>query len=173
MPASISVANQVVIWPLAAGAQRGVQLAAIQGVAPSFGVELRPLVVRDAGEIEPAISAFARGSNGGLIVTIGTLAQAQRDLIITLAARHKLLTVYGNRFSIINGGGLISYGPDFIDQYRRAAGYVDRILKGEKPGDLPVQRPTKVRFVVNLKTAKALGLELSPTLVGTADEVIE
>ncbi|MGZ3358185.1 MAG: hypothetical protein ACXU84_02535 [Xanthobacteraceae bacterium] len=110
MPASISVANQMVIWPLAAGAQHGVQLAAIQGVAPSFGVELRPLVVRDAGEIEPAISAFARGSNGGLIVTIGTLAQAHRDLIITLAARHRLSAVYPFRM-FVTSGGLTSYGP--------------------------------------------------------------
>jgi putative ABC transport system substrate-binding protein len=148
------------------------QLAAIQGVAPSFGVELSPLVVRDAGEIEPAITAFARGSNGGLIVTIGTLAQAHRDLIITLAARHRLPAIYP--FSMfVTGGGLISYGPDPVDQFRRAAGYVNRILKGDKPADLPVQQPTKVELVINLKTAKALGIEVSPMLLARADEVID
>jgi putative tryptophan/tyrosine transport system substrate-binding protein len=148
------------------------QLAAIQGVAPSFGVELTPLVVRDPGEIEPAFAAFGRGLNGGLIVTIGTLAQAHRDLIITLAARHRLVAVYPFRMFVTNGG-LISYGPDPADQFRRAAGYVDRILKGEKPAELPVQQPTKVELVINLKTAKALGLEVPPTLLARADEVIE
>ena len=148
------------------------QLAAIQGVAPSFGAELSPLVVRDAGEIEPAIAAFVRGSNGGLIVTIGTLAQTHRDLIITLAARYRLPAVYPFRH-FVAGGGLISYGSESIDVWRRAAGYVDRILKGEKPADLPVQQPTKVELVINLKTAKALGLEVPPTLLARADEVIE
>jgi putative ABC transport system substrate-binding protein len=148
------------------------QLAAIQGVAPSFGVELTPLVVRDPGEIEPAFAAFGRGLNGGLIVTIGTLAQAHRDLIITLAARHRLVAVYPFRMFVTNGG-LISYGPDPADQFRRAAGYVDRILKGEKPAELPVQQPTKVELVINLKTARALGLDVPQTLLSTADEVIE
>ena len=148
------------------------QFAAIQGVAPSFGVELIPLVVRDAGEIEPAIAGFARGSNGGLIVTTGTLAQAHRDLIITLAARYRLPAVYPFRH-FVTGGGLISYGSDSVDLWRRAAGYVDRILKGEKPADLPVQQPTKVELVINRKTAKALGLEIPPTLLALADEVIE
>ncbi len=148
------------------------QLAAIQGVAPSFGVELSPLVVRDDSEIEPAVAAFARGSNGGLIVTIGTLAQAHRDLIVTLAARHRLSAVYPFRM-FVTGGGLISYGPDPVDQFRRAAGYVDRILKGEKPAELPVQQPTKVELAINLKAAKALGLEVPPMLLARADEVIE
>ena len=134
------------------------QLGAIQSVAPSFGVELSPVDVRDAGEIERAVTAFARGSNGGLIVTASGLAIVHRELIITLAARHKLPAVYSSRF-FVTGGGLISYGPDSIDPHRRAAGYVDRILKGEKPADLPVQAPTKYELVINLKTAKALGLD--------------
>jgi putative ABC transport system substrate-binding protein len=128
--------------------------------------------VRDPGEIERAVAAFARSSNGGLIVTASALAVVHRDLIVTLAARHKLPTIYYERFFVI-GGGLISYGPNFLDQYRRAAGYVDRILKGEKPGDLPVQAPTKYELVINLNTAKALGLDVSPTLLARADEVIE
>ena len=148
------------------------QLAAIQGVAPSFGVELTPLVVRDAREIDSAIAAFARDSNDGLIVSIGTLAQAHRDLIITLAAQHRLATVYPFRM-FVTSGGLISYGPDPADQFRRAAGYVDRILKGEKPADLPVQQPTKVELVINMKTAKALGIEVPPMVLARADEVIE
>jgi putative tryptophan/tyrosine transport system substrate-binding protein len=126
------------------------QLAAIQSVAPSFGVELRPLVVSDAREIEPAITTFASGSSGGLIVTIGTLAQSHRDRIIALAARHLLPTVYPFRV-FANAGGLVSLGPDPVDQFRSAAGYVDRILKGEKPADLPVQQPTKLELVINLK----------------------
>ena len=134
------------------------QFAAIQAVAPSFGVEVSPIDVRDAGEIERAVTAFAREPNGGLIVTASALAIVHRDLIITLAARHRLPAVYPYRF-FVTGGGLISYGPDPIDQYRRAAGYVDRILKGEKPADLPVQAPTKYELVINLKTAKALGLD--------------
>ena len=140
------------------------QFAAIQSVAPSFGVEVSPINVRDAGEIERAVTAFARASNGGLIVTASALAVVHRDLIITLAARHKLPAVYFERF-FVTGGGLISYGADLVDQYRRAAGYVDRILKGEKPADLPVQAPTKYELVINLKTAKALGLTVPPTLL--------
>ena len=134
------------------------QFGVIQAVAPSFGVEVSPVNVRDAGEIERAVTAFARSRNGGLIVTASALAAVHRDLIITLAARHKLPAVYPERF-FVTAGGLISYGPDQIDQYRRAAGYVDRILKGEKPADLPVQAPTKYELVINLKTAKALGLD--------------
>ena len=134
------------------------QFAAIQSVAPSLGVEVSPVNVRDAGEIERAVTAFARSANGGLIVTGSALAPVHRDLIITLAARHRLPAVYLERF-FVAGGGLISYGPEFVDQYRRAASYVDRILKGEKPADLPVQAPTKYELVINLKTAKALGLE--------------
>jgi putative ABC transport system substrate-binding protein len=150
-------------------------LAAIQTVAPSLGVELTPVGVRDAGEIERAITAFARGSNGGLILVGPTSSvQRYRDLIIALAARHRLPAIYpGGGRLYVTGGGLISYGPDPIDQYRRAAGYVDRILKGEKPADLPVQQPTKFELAVNLKTAKALGLEIPPTLLARADEVIE
>jgi putative ABC transport system substrate-binding protein len=128
--------------------------------------------VHDATEIERAIVAFARSSNGGLILTASALAVLHRDLIIALAARHKLPAVYTRRLFVANGG-LISYGADFTDQYRRAAGYVDRILKGEKPSDLPVQAPTKYEPVINLKTAKALGLEIPPTLLARADEVIE
>ena len=148
------------------------QFAAIQAVAPSLGVELSPVDVRDAPEIERAVTAFARSSNGGLIVTPSAVASRHRDLIATLAARHRLPAVYGARHYAA-AGGLISYGPDLIDQYRRAAGYVDRILKGEKPADLPVQAPTKYELVINLKTAKALGLDVPPTLLARADEVIE
>ena len=148
------------------------QFAVIQSVAPSVGVEVSPINVRDAGEIERAVTAFARSANGGLIVTASALAIVHRDLIIALAARHKLPAVYFERF-FVTGGGLISYGPDFVDQFRRAAGYVDRILKGEKPADLPVQAPTKYELVINLKTAKALGLDVPPTLLARADEVIE
>jgi ABC-type uncharacterized transport system substrate-binding protein len=148
------------------------QFAAIQSVAPSFGVELSPIDVRDAGEIERDITAFARSSNGGLIVPAGPLAALHRELIITLAARHRLLTVYPTRF-FATGGGLISYGPNTIDPFRGAAGYVDRILKGENPADLPVQAPTKIELVINLKTAKALGLEVPATVLARADEVIE
>jgi putative tryptophan/tyrosine transport system substrate-binding protein len=145
---------------------------ALQTAAPSLGVELRPLGVRDAGEIERAITAFARSPNGGLIVTGSTLASVHRDLIVTLAARHRLPTVYFARYFVV-GGGLISYGPGLIDQYRDAAGYVDRILKGEKPADLPVQAPTKYELLINVKTAKALGLTVPDTLLARADEVIE
>ena len=128
--------------------------------------------MRDAGEIERAVAAFARSSNGGLIVTASGGAAVHRDLIVTLAARHKLPAVYFERL-FVDAGGLISYGADFVDQYRRAAGYVDRILKGEKPADLPVQAPTKYETVINLKTAKALGLDVPPMLLARADEVIE
>ena len=145
--------------------------SAIQGAAPSFGVEVSPVSVRDAGEIERAIAAFARSPNGGLIVT-PTAVSAHRDLIIALAAQYKLPAVYTISY-MVTGGGLISYGPDLVDQFRQAAGYVDRILKGEKPADLPVQAPTKYELMINLKTAKALGLEVPPTLLARADEVIE
>jgi putative ABC transport system substrate-binding protein len=148
------------------------QFAAIQSVAPSFGVELNPIDTRQSDEIEHDVAAFAHGSNGGLIVVTGTSAIAHRDLIIALAARHRLPAVYPFRYYVA-GGGLISYGPDAIDEYRRAAGYVDRILKGEKPADLPVQAPTKYELVVNLKTAKALGLDVPTALLARADEVIE
>ena len=148
------------------------QFGVIQSVAPSLGVEVSPVNMRDAGEIERAIAAFARSDSGGLILTGSALAEFHRDLIVTLAARHKLPAVYFNRF-FVGAGGLISYGADLIDQYRSAAGYVDRILKGEKPADLPVQAPTKYELVINLKTAKALGIDIPPTLLARADEVIE
>jgi putative tryptophan/tyrosine transport system substrate-binding protein len=148
------------------------QFGALQSAASSLGVEVSPVNVRDAGEIERAVAAFARSSNGGLIVTASALAVVNRDLLITLAARHKLPAVYYRRL-FVAGGGLISYGPDIVDQFRRAAGYVDRILKGEKPADLPVQAPTKYELAINLKTAKALGLNVRPTLLARADEVIE
>ena len=142
------------------------QFAAIQAVAPSLRVEVNPVNMRDAGEIERAVAAFARSPNGGLIVTASGSAIRHRDLIITLAARYKLPAVYFERF-FVAAGGLISYGPDCLDQYRHAAGYVDRILKGEKPADLPVQAPTKYELVINLKTAKALGLTVPPSLLAT------
>jgi putative ABC transport system substrate-binding protein len=148
------------------------EFGSIQSVAPSVGVEVSPVNVRDAGEIERAITAFTRSSNGGLIVTSSALAIVHRNLIVTLAARHRLPAVYGNRF-FVTSGGLIAYGPDSIDPYRRAAGYADRILRGEKPADLPVQAPTKYELVINLKTARALGLEVPPMLLARADEVIE
>jgi len=154
---------------IAAGAG---QLGAMQSVAPSLGIELRPISVRDDGEIERAVTAFAREANGGLIVTAGAGVAAKRALIIKLAARHRLPAVYPFRYYVA-GGGLLSYGTHNIDQYRRAAGYVDRILKGEKPADLPVQAPVKYELVVNLKTAKALGLELPASVLARADEVIE
>jgi putative ABC transport system substrate-binding protein len=146
--------------------------AAIQAMAPSLRVEVNPINVRDAGEIERAVAAFARSSNGGLIVTPSAPAFVHRDLIIMLAARHKLPAVYNER-SFIAAGGLVSYGPNEVDQYRQAAGYVDRILKGEKPADLPVQTPTRYELVLNLKTAKALGLDVPATVLARADEVIE
>jgi putative ABC transport system substrate-binding protein len=148
------------------------QFGAIQIVAPSLGVELSPVDLRDAGEIERALTAFAGGPNGGLIVTGNAAAIGHRNLIAALAARHRLPAVYPSRF-YANDGGLVAYGPDSIDQFRRAAGYVDRILKGDKPADLPVQAPTKYELVINLKTAKTLGLEIPPSLLARADEVIE
>ena len=148
------------------------QFAVIQSVAPSVGVEVTAMNMRDAGEIERAITAFARSPNGGLIVTSSGLALAHRELIIALAAQHKLLAVYYRRY-YVDKGGLVSYGYDIVQQFRGAAGYVDRILKGEKPADLPVQQVTKIELVINLKTAKALGLTIPETLLATADEVIQ
>jgi putative ABC transport system substrate-binding protein len=148
------------------------QWGALQAVAPSFGIELSPVNVREPGEIERGTMAFARSSNSGLIVTASALAAVHRDLIVGLAALHKLPAVYYER-TFVAAGGLISYGPDFVDQYRQAAGYVDRILKGEKAADLPVQAPTKYELVINLKTARTLGLEVPPMLLARADEVIE
>jgi putative ABC transport system substrate-binding protein len=148
------------------------QFAAVQAVAASLRVEVNPVNTRDAGEIERGVAAFARSSNGGLIVTAAAAIALHRDLIITLAARHKLPAVYSGRSFAVRGG-LVSYGIDQLDQYRKAAGYVDRILRGAKPADLPVQAPTKFELVINLKTAKALGLTIPETLLATADEVIQ
>jgi putative tryptophan/tyrosine transport system substrate-binding protein len=148
------------------------QFGAIQSAAPSLRVETSPVNVRDVGEIERDITAFARSSNGSVIVTASPEASHHRDLIVALAARHRLPAIYASQY-FVTDGGLISYGPDLIDQYRRAAGYVDRILKGEKPADLPVQAPTRYELVINLKTAKALGLDVPPMLLARADEVIE
>jgi putative tryptophan/tyrosine transport system substrate-binding protein len=148
------------------------QFAAVQTAAPSLGIEITPVNMHRAGEIENDIATFARSANGGLVVTGSPLAVLHRNLIIALAARHKLPAVYFEREFAVDGG-LISYGPNFVEQYRFAAGYVDRILKGEKPADLPVQAPTKYELVINLKTAKALGLTVSPTLLARADKVIE
>jgi putative tryptophan/tyrosine transport system substrate-binding protein len=148
------------------------QFAAIQSIAPSHGVDLTPMNVRDASEIERAIAAFAQTPNGGVIVTGSALAAAHRDLLVALMAQHKLPAIYSDRL-FVAAGGLISYGSDNIDQYRAAAGYVDRILKGEKPADLPVQAPTKYEMVINLKTAKALGLEIPAPVIARADDVIE
>jgi putative tryptophan/tyrosine transport system substrate-binding protein len=148
------------------------QFAVIQSVAPSVGVDVSPINVRNADEIERAVTAFARTANGGLIVTASGSAAVHRKLIISLAARHRLPTVYYRRLYVTDGG-LISYGADFIDQYRRAAGYVDRVFKGEKPADLPVQTPTKYELVINLKTEKALGLTIPPSVLARADKVIE
>jgi putative ABC transport system substrate-binding protein len=148
------------------------QFGAVQAAAPSLGVELSPVDVHDDREIERAVTAFARSPNGGLIVTAAPLATRHRDLIIALAARHRLPAVYASRV-FVSAGGLICYGPDLIDQYRRAAGYVDRILKGENPADLPVQAPNKYELAINLKTAQALGLTVPPTVLARADEVIE
>jgi putative tryptophan/tyrosine transport system substrate-binding protein len=165
------VTRAAVLWDPAITAGIG-QFAVIQSVASSVGVEVRAVNVRDTTEIERAIAAFARAANGGLVVTGSALAAIHRELIITLAARHKLPAVYFHRAFVVVGG-LISYGANFIDQYRQAAGYVDRILKGEKPADLPVQAPTKYELVINLKPAKALGITVPPSILARADEVIE
>lgn len=164
--------TRVAVLRNAATASGPGQFGVIQAVAPSFRVEVSPVNVSDASEIERAVATFARAPAGGLIVTASPAAQSHRDLIVALAARHKLPAIYNERY-FVAAGGLISYGADRIDQYRRAAGYVDRILKGEKPADLPVQAPTKYELVINLKTAKALGLEVAPTMLARADEVIE
>ncbi len=148
------------------------QFAIIQSVAPSVRVDVTPIDVRDAAEIERAVSAFAQSANGGLIATVSPSSVVHRNLIITLAARYKLPAVYATRV-FVAAGGLISYGPNFTDEFRRAAGYVDRILKGEKPGDLPVQAPNKYELIINLKTAKALGLTVPQSILARADEVIE
>ena len=148
------------------------QWGAIQSAAPSLGLAVSPVNVRDANEIERGITAFARKPNGGLIVSGSSLVVTHRNLVIALAARHKLPAIYFER-NFVAAGGLVSYGPDFLDQFRRAAGYVDRVLKGEKPADLPVQAPTKYETILNLKTAKALGLDVPPTVLARADEVIE
>ena len=148
------------------------QLAALQAVAPSFGVELSPVGIPDAGEIERSLATFATGSNGGVIVTASTLALVHRELIVTLAARYRLPAVHGDR-TFVSAGGLISYGPDRVDPFRRAADYVNRILRGEKPSDLPVQAPTKYELTINLKTAKALGFTMPADLIARATEVVE
>jgi len=148
------------------------QFAVIQSVAPLVGVDVSPVNLSDAAEIERDVAAFAGSANGGLILTASPFSGVHRDLIITLAARYKLPAVYVERFYVA-AGGLISYGPHFLDQYRLAAGYVDRILKGEKPGDLPVQAPTKYELAVNLKTAKTLGLTVPQSILSRADNVIE
>jgi putative ABC transport system substrate-binding protein len=166
-----SVTRAAVLWDPSIPAGIG-QFAVIQAVAPSVGVEVTPVNVSDPSEMELGIATFARSSNGGVIVTASSLANLHRELIVRLAARHKLPAVYPAR-SYVPQGGLISYAAESRDQYRRAAGYVDRILKGEKPVDLPVQAPTKYELAINLKTAKVLGLDIPPTLLARADEVIE
>jgi putative ABC transport system substrate-binding protein len=156
-----------------AGVPTGIgQFGVIQAMAPSLRVEVIPVNARDASEIERALATFGNTPNGGLIITGSGSASSHRALIVALAARHKLPAVYFER-NFVDAGGLASYGPDFVEQFRRAAGYVDRILRGEKPADLPVQAPTKYELVINLKTAKALGLTIPPILLSTADEVIE
>jgi putative tryptophan/tyrosine transport system substrate-binding protein len=164
--------KRVAVLREAAVAAGPAQFGAAQTAAPSLGMELRPVDTRDAGEIERAITAFARGSNSGLIVTGSSSATIHRNLIVALAAQYRLPAVYFNRL-FVAAGGLISYGPDYVDQFRRAAGYVDRILKGEKPSDLPVQAPTKYELVINLKTSKELGLAIPPAVLARADTVIE
>jgi putative ABC transport system substrate-binding protein len=148
------------------------QLGALQGVAPTLSIALTPVGMRDDAEIESALTEFARSPNGGVIVTSSILSEVHRELIIALARRHQFPDIYSSRH-FVAAGGLLCYGPDLADQYRLAAGYVDRILKGEKPADLPVQAPTKYELVINMKTAKALGLEMPPSLLARADEVIE
>ena len=165
------VTRAAVLWDPAVAAGIG-QFAVIQSVAPSLGVELTPVNQRDPGEIEHDVAAFARSGNGGMIATASSLGARHRALTIALAARHKLPTVHVDRAHVVEGG-LISYGVDFVDQFRRAAAYVDRILKAEKPADLPVQAPTKYVLAINLKAAKALGLTVPPSLLARADEVIE
>jgi putative ABC transport system substrate-binding protein len=165
------VTRAAILWDPAVAAGIG-QFAVIQSVAPSFGVDVRAINLRDAAEVERSVAAFGRTPNGGLILTTGALSAVRRDLIISLAARFKLPATYQER-SYVAAGGLVSYGTNYVDQYRRAASYVDRILRGEKPADLPVQAPTKYELVINLRTAKALGLEVPPTLLTRADEVIE
>jgi putative ABC transport system substrate-binding protein len=165
------VTQAAVLRDLALAAGSG-QLGAIQSVAPSLGVELKPIGVDDASAIERAVAAFARFANGGLIVTGSTLTAVHRELIVTLATRHRLPAIYPFRYFAASGG-LLSYGPNSIDPYRRSARYVDRILKGEKPADLPVQAPTKYEMVINLKAAKAIGLDVPTTVLARADEVIE
>jgi putative tryptophan/tyrosine transport system substrate-binding protein len=166
-----SVTRAAVVRDAATTAGIG-QFAVIQSVAPSLGVEVSPINFRDGGEIERAVATFAHSGKGGLVVTSSALGSVHRNLILALAARHKLPAIYASR-AYVTSGGLISYGADFVDQFRRAAGYVDRILKGEKPGDLPVQAPTKYELVVNLKAAKALGIVVPPALLARADAVIE
>jgi putative tryptophan/tyrosine transport system substrate-binding protein len=166
-----SLTRAIVLWDPAVPAGIG-QFAIIQSVATSAGVDVRPINLGDEGEFERAITAFARAPNGGLVVTASVSSLIHRDLIIALAARHKLPAVYFERL-FAAAGGLISYGANYIDQHRAAAAYVDRILKGEKPADLPVQAPTKYQLVINLKTAKALGLTIPPSVLARADEVIE
>jgi putative ABC transport system substrate-binding protein len=168
---SPSITRAAVLRDAASPAEVGM-LAALQSAAPPFGVELSTIGMRDAGEIEHEIVAFARASNAGLIVLGSALANTHRDLIIQLGAQHRLPAVYPDRI-FVNNGGLISYGPDRTDQFRRAATYVDRILKGERPADLPVQAPTKYELVVNIKTAKAQGLTIPPAVLARADDVIE
>jgi len=146
--------------------------AAMQVAAPSLKLDLRPIGVRDEPEIERGVAAFARGSGGGLVITVGGVTVRHRSLIAALASRHQLPAVYPNRY-FVTSGGLMSYGPDLLEQHRRAAGYVDRILKGTKPADLPVETPTKYQLVINAKAAKALGVTIPPTLLARADEVIE
>jgi len=153
-------------------AGNALQLGAMQAAAASLGVELSPIDVRDAASVDRGVTAFARSPGGGLVMTAGPQGPALRELIITLAARHRLPAIYPFRY-YVTGGGLSAYAPDQIGQFRLAAGYVDRILKGEKPADLPVQMPTKYELVINLKTAKALGLTVPPSLLARADEVIE
>jgi putative tryptophan/tyrosine transport system substrate-binding protein len=164
--------TKVAVMREPAVASQVAQFAAMQSAAPLLGIELSPLDVGDAGEIEHAITAFGRGSNGGLIVTTGAAALIHRDLIIALATRHRLPAAYPER-AFVTAGGLMAYGADRVDQFRRAAGYVDRLLRGERPADLPVQNPIKYELMLNIKTAKALGLDVPPMLLATADEVIE
>ena len=164
--------TQVAVLRDAANPAGIAQFGAIRSTASSLGVDVTPIDIHDGAEIESAIAAFARGTNRGLIVTPSASKSGHRDLIIALAARHKLPAVYGFRLSTAAGGSM-SYGPDLINQFRHAAGYIDRIFKGDKPGDLPVQAPTKFELVINLKTAKALDLTFPPSLLAAADEVIE